>query len=165
MRALLLALAVVAGAPPATGAEEASGPACVTDGDTIVVNGKRRGGRCTGGVPVRLFGIDAPALAQTCRHAGGRDFLCGRAAASFVLEVVKERAVLCAGKARNDAGFLIATCTVDGEDLGARVVREGWALADRMHSEAYLPEEDAAKAARRGLWAMQFTPPWEWQPK
>ncbi len=36
-----------------------SGPACVTDGDTLLVNGKRRHTRCVGGTRVRLFGIDA----------------------------------------------------------------------------------------------------------
>ncbi len=39
---------------------DVSGPACVTDGDTLVVNGKRQRTRCVGGTRVRLFGIDAP---------------------------------------------------------------------------------------------------------
>ncbi len=39
---------------------DVSGPACVTDGDTLVVNGKRKRTRCVGGTRVRLFGIDAP---------------------------------------------------------------------------------------------------------
>ncbi len=61
---------------------DVSGPACVTDGDTLVVNGKRQRMRCVGGTRVRLFGIDAPELKQRCKHPSGRDFLCGRAAAS-----------------------------------------------------------------------------------
>ena len=67
---------------------DVSGPACVTDGDTLVVNGKRQRTRCVGGTRVRLFGIDAPELKQKCKAPGGRDFLCGRAAASFLLEHV-----------------------------------------------------------------------------
>ncbi len=39
---------------------DVSGPACVSDGDTLVVNGKRQRTRCVGGTRVRLFGIDAP---------------------------------------------------------------------------------------------------------
>ena len=39
---------------------DVSGPACVTDVDTLVVNGKRRHTGCVGGTRVRLFGIDAP---------------------------------------------------------------------------------------------------------
>ncbi len=67
---------------------DVSGPACVTDGDTLVVNGKRQRTRCVGGTRVRLFGIEAlirctegrrqqsgrlPFSASTgCRHPGGR---------------------------------------------------------------------------------------------
>ncbi len=36
---------------------DVSGPVCVTDGDTLVVNGKRERTRCVGGTRVRLFGI------------------------------------------------------------------------------------------------------------
>ncbi len=39
---------------------DVSGPACVTDGDPLVVNGKRQRTSCVGGTRVRLFGIDAP---------------------------------------------------------------------------------------------------------
>ncbi len=54
------------------------GPACVTDGDTLVVNGKRPRARCVGGTRVRLFGIDAPELKQTRKHPSGRDFFCAK---------------------------------------------------------------------------------------
>ncbi len=50
---------------------DVSGPACVTDGDTLVVNGKRQRTRCVGGTRVRLFGIDAPELKQRCKHPSG----------------------------------------------------------------------------------------------
>ena len=40
---------------------DVSGPVCVvTDGDTLVVNGKRQRMRWVGGTRVRLFGLDAP---------------------------------------------------------------------------------------------------------
>ena len=76
---------------------DVSGPVCVTDGDSLVVNGKRQRNRCVGGTRVRLFGIDAPELKQRCKHANGRDFLCGRAAASFLLEHVRSGTVECRG--------------------------------------------------------------------
>ena len=43
---------------------DVSGLVCVTDGDTLVVNGKRQRTRCVGGTRVRLFGIDAPELME-----------------------------------------------------------------------------------------------------
>jgi len=80
---------------------DVSGPVCVTDGDTLVVNGKHQRTRCVGGTRVRLFGIDAPELKQTCKHPSGRDFLCGRAAAAFLLEHVRGRAVECRGNSED----------------------------------------------------------------
>ena len=39
----------------------------------------------------------------------------------------------------------------------------GLALAYRDYSEKYVPQENAAREARRGIWAMRFVPPWEWR--
>ena len=142
---------------------DVSGPVCVTDGDTLVVNGKRERTHCVGGTHVRLFGIDAPELKQTCKHANGRDFLCGRAAASFLLEHVRGRTVECRGNSEDRYGRLIATCFVDGKDLNAMMVGEGWALAYRGYSNKYVPQENVAREARRGIWAMEFVPPWKWR--
>ncbi len=41
------------------------------------------------------------------------------------------------------------------------MVGEGWALAYRDYSEKYVPHENVARAARKGIWAMQFVPPRE----
>ena len=142
---------------------DVSGPVCVTDGDTLVLNGKRQRTRCVGGTRVRLFGIDAPELKQRCRHPSSRDSLCGRAAASFLLEHVRGRAVECRGNSEDRYGRLIAVCFVGGKDLNALMVSEGWALAYRGYSNKYVPHENAAKAASKGIWAMQFVPPWEWR--
>ncbi len=140
-----------------------AGPACVTGGDTLVVNGKRQRNRCVGGTRVRLFGIDAPELKQTCKHANGRDFLCGRAAASFLLEHVRGGTVECRGNSVDRYGRLIAVCFVGGKDLNAMMVREGWALAYRRYSMDYVDDEKAAKVVRVGLWRGKFVPPWEWR--
>ncbi len=142
---------------------DVTGPACVTDGDTLVVNGKRQRTRCVGGTRVRLFGIDAPELKQKCKAPGGRDFLCGRAAASFLLEHVRGRAIECRGNSEDRYGRLIAICFVGGKDLNALMVAEGWALAYRNFSEKYVPQENAARAPSKGIWAMQFVSPWEWR--
>ncbi len=142
---------------------DVSGPACVTDSDTLVVNGKRQRTRCVGGTRVRLFGIDAPELKQTCKHANGRDFLCGRAAASFLLRHVSGRTVECKGNSVDKYGRLIATCFIDGKNLNSMMVSAGWALAYRDHSNKYVPQENVARKTRKGIWAMQFVPPWKWR--
>ncbi len=58
---------------------------------------------------------------------------------------------------------MIAVCFIDGEDLNAMMVGEGWALAYRYYSEKYVPQENAARRAGKGIWAMRFVPPWEWR--
>ncbi len=60
-------------------------------------------------------------------------------------------------------GRLIATCFIDGKNLNALMVGEGWALAYRDYSKKYVPQENVARKARKGIWAMQFVPPWEWR--
>ena len=44
----------------------------------------------------------------------------------------------------------------------AWMVREGWALAYGF-AKAYEREEAQARAAKRGLWAGTFLPPWRWR--
>ncbi len=46
-------------------------------------------------------GIDAPELKQKCKAPGGRDFLCGRAAAAFLLEHVRGGTVECRGNSED----------------------------------------------------------------
>ena len=40
---------------------------------------------------------------------------------------------------------------------------QGWALAYRKYSMDYVGDEDAARAAGKGLWRGKFIPPWEWR--
>ena len=58
---------------------------------------------------------------------------------------------------------MIAVCFVGGKDLNALMVSEGWALAYRDYSNKYVARENVAREARRGIWAMEFVPPWEWR--
>ncbi|NBW05383.1 MAG: thermonuclease family protein, partial [Alphaproteobacteria bacterium] len=39
----------------------------------------------------------------------------------------------------------------------------GMALAYRRYADDYIADEEAARAARLGLWAGQFDAPWEWR--
>ena len=43
------------------------------------------------------------------------------------------------------------------------MVAEGWALAYRDYSKKYVPQENVAREAGKGVWAMRFVPPWEWR--
>ncbi len=43
------------------------------------------------------------------------------------------------------------------------MVSQGWALAYRRYSLDYVDQEADAQAVRRGIWAGEFVPPWEWR--
>ncbi len=44
-----------------------------------------------------------------------------------------------------------ASCTLDGRDLGALLVEDGWARP--LDGEAYAAQAAEARRSRRGLWA------------
>jgi endonuclease YncB( thermonuclease family) len=43
------------------------------------------------------------------------------------------------------------------------MVAQGEALAFRRYSTRYVPDEEKARAARLGLWAGDFQPPWDYR--
>ena len=129
-----------------------TGSARVIDGDTLDV----------GGVRIRLHGIDAPESGQSCR-AGGNRWSCGRDAARALAGRIGGRSIACQERDRDRYGRVVAVCSASGMDLNAWMVAEGWAFAYRRYSNAYVGEESAARAARRGVWRGEIVPPWEWR--
>ena len=129
-----------------------SGGAKVVDGDSLEI----------GTTSIRLYGVDAPEGLQTCGE-GATTWNCGRAATEKLRELVGTKAVSCQEKDTDSYGRTVAVCSAGGVDLGAAMVTAGLALAYRRYSEDYVDEENRARAARRGLWAGPFTPPWEFR--
>ncbi len=145
-----IAVLLLLSAKPALAGE--TGTACIIDGQTLSVDGRRSYGKCRGGTEVRLFGIKAPGLEDTCPAPNGRRWQCGRASATMLLEVTKGRILDCRGKSEDKEGRLLATCFIEGQDLNKLVVRSGWALANLHHAFKYKPDEDLAARERKGLW-------------
>lgn len=98
-----------------------SGPARVLDGDTLEIAGEK----------VRLRGIDAPEIGQTCRTRKGRDQQCGELARQALAALVENQTVACQGDCRSPDGPIVAVCRVGWLDVGKKMVLDGWALADR----------------------------------
>jgi endonuclease YncB( thermonuclease family) len=71
--------------------------------------------------------------------------------------------VRCVGNGTDQYGRVLAICYLGGEDLNAMMVRDGQALAYRHYSRRYVGEENAARAAGRGVWAGEFEMPWDWR--
>ena len=148
---LLLALAIdVAHAQRAT----IAGAATVIDGDTLDVAGVR----------VRLWGIDAPESRQVCSVAG-TDYPCGGRATAHLRGLVGGRPVACEPRDTDRYGRTVAVCRVAGRDLGAAMVRDGWAVAFVRYAKDYVAQEQEARSARRGLWEGTFLAPEIWRRK
>ena len=94
-------------------------------------------------------GIDTPEQNQTCRRAG-ITWRCGYQATETLRNWTYTKEVRCIGDTKDRYGRLIANCFVDGYNVNARLVYEGLALAYRKYSKQYVPEEDKARAAKRG---------------
>ena len=123
-----------------------------TDGDSLRIDGHR----------VRLHGIDAPELDQHCTREG-REYPCGKQAKKALARMVED-GLVCELIDADDYGRFLAHCrTRAGASIGSAMVRAGWALAYRRYSQAYVAEQAAAKKARAGIWAGDFTPPWVWR--
>ena len=129
------------------------GPARVVDGDSLEMAGHR----------VRLEGIDAPEWDQVCRRPDGSDWAAGAAASAWVRARVAGRVVTCDVVGRDRYGRLLAHCAVAGQDINGGLVRAGLALAYERYSTRYVPQQDAARAARRGLWGATCDTPEAWR--
>jgi len=131
-----------------TAATAIIGPASVSDGDGLRLNGQR----------IRLQGVDAFELYQTCETGP-----CGRAAKAALEELVEGRQVACEPVDTDRYGRTIAYCFVGGADLGEQMVLQGHALAFRRYSTEYVDEEATARRNQAGAWAGTFDNPADWR--
>jgi endonuclease YncB( thermonuclease family) len=133
-------------------AEAIQGRAKVVDGDSLEIGGDR----------VRLFGIDAPEGRQDCRR-NGQGWHCGDDAATKLRSLVQGATLRCVPRDTDEYGRSVAVCKSGNTDINAEMVRAGFALAYRRYSNDYVDEENEARNAKRGLWAGEFTPPWDYR--
>jgi endonuclease YncB( thermonuclease family) len=126
----------------------------VVDGDTLELST---------GLRVRLWGIDAVEGDQICQR-NGRPRQCGDDATAALEALVDGQQISCTDRDVDRYGRTVATCTVSGQDIGAAVVRSGWALDyERYSAGAYAADSSRPKQHQRGLWSGSFVPPWEWR--
>ncbi len=119
------------------------------------------------GIEVRLHGIDAFELRQTCTGLDGEPWPCGNSGKEYLKEVIRDEPVTCfgggPGQGQDRYGREIALCYLGDRNLSEEIVRVGLALAFRRYSDAYVEAEEWAHAQRVGVWAGSFVPPWDWR--
>lgn len=126
-----------------------TGSGHASDGDSFRIGSDR----------VRLLGIDAPELDQTCWRADGSEWPCGRAARDRMAELLGSGKVACQPEREDKYGRFLAHCAVADEDIGGAIVFAGLAIG----KDEYGREESAAHDARRGIWQGRFIDPRQWR--
>ncbi len=125
------------------------------DGDSFRIGNRK----------LRLKGIDAPELHQTCADAAGTIWACGQAAHGTLITMLAEPGLSCVADISDRFGRALATCkTSKTPDVGAAQVTAGMAMSDEFHDmQTYGDEEAEASNAKRGIWRGDFIPPKEWR--
>ena len=126
----------------------------VSDGDSL------RSGK----LKIRLHGIDAPELKQTCKNADGDDWSCGKASRAALAEMV-DGPLRCELRDVDRYGRLIMRCLAGTTDIAESLVSQGLAMAYRRYSKDYVAAEEAAEAGQHGIWQGRFDAPWDWRKK
>lgn len=130
----------------------------VIDGDSLTV---RQDGEP---IIVRLTGLDAVEYRQDCGRGDGTRWPCGREARAALEKLAGPEPLDCELSAKDAYQRTLASCRTrpfpDGIDIGAEMVRQGWAVAT---GDNYLVEESDAQTARRGIWQGSFARPADWR--
>jgi endonuclease YncB( thermonuclease family) len=108
---------------------------------------------------IRLAGADAGEVAPftRCRQRPNV-WACSPVARTTGSEAARRARQMAGGGARctvtdtDRYGRNVAVCTVNGQDLGGQLVREGLAISETNYGDPYRREEDAARRERKGIW-------------
>lgn len=130
-------------------AQRFAGPFAVIDGDTLTADGKR----------LRIEGVDAPELGQSCTSEEGTSYACGEDARRALSGLVSAGRWECSGTSRDRYDRLLVICKRGVDDLGRLLVAAGAAVANGR----YLSAEAEARQFKRGIWAGRFDRPSDWR--
>lgn len=134
--------------PLSASAQDISGSGRAMDGDSLDM----------AGIAVRLHGVDAPELYQTCSRQG-QSWACGKEASAKLAQLVNGAELRCEQRDVDDYDRIVASCTARQIDLGQAMVDAGLAVALPQFSDRYLGAEARAQALKLGIWGSDFQQP------
>jgi endonuclease YncB( thermonuclease family) len=149
-------------APEARASQAIVGTAEITDGDSIKING----------TSIRLHGIDAAEMSQTCTAAPATTrfmvhepgtWNCGLEARRALARLIGNAEVSCVETTIDRYGRTVARCRAGETNLNAEMVRQGQAWAFVKYSTDYVEIEKEARAARRGIWQADTQTAWDYR--
>ena len=125
------------------------GKAIIIDGDTIHI-GKNK---------IRLHGIDAPEIKQTCKIED-KIWNCGIESSLALKKLILDNNIVCVVADIDRYKRYIAECFINNQNINKLMVRNGWAIAYRYYSLDFVEDEKLAKKNKIGLWQGQFQEPY-----
>ena len=134
---------------PITLAESIKGRARIIDGDTIHI-GKNK---------IRLYGIDAPEINQTCT-INKIIWECGLESSQALGSIILEEEVRCEIVDIDRYKRFVAKCIVNNINLNQYMVQNGWAIAYRYYSNDFINDEEIAEKNKAGIWQGKFQNPY-----
>ena len=141
--------------------KEFNGKARVIDGDTIKIKN----------VNIRLFGIDAPEIKQSCKKIYlsisifnfQKEYDCGKVSKKALSKKIQNKEIRCVSSTKDRYGRHIGICYLKDRDINKWLVRNGYAVAYKKYSKKYVFEEKYANENKLGLWRGSFMRPEKWR--
>ena len=121
------------------------GQPAVVSANSFMLNGRQ----------VVLWGIAVPDARVPCR-TGSVDWYCGEQSLIALRRTLGRYEVACFDKGTDRQGRMVGKCFVGLFDVGAVLVRDGWAIADTGITRDYSAEESDAKFKKKGIWTGTF---------
>lgn len=124
----------------------------IIDGDTIRFDTQN----------IRLYGIDAPELNQTCQNKNILE-KCGVESKDFLSSLLVGKTLECDDRGFDRWNRKLSVCRANGLDINQLMVRNGWAIAYREYSSNYVLDEEYASSQSLGMWSTNFVTPSDWR--
>tara|TARA_B100001564_G_C20542799_1_gene625130 strand:- start:111 stop:614 length:504 start_codon:yes stop_codon:yes gene_type:complete len=136
----------------------------IIDGDSVHIKNKK----------IRLEGIDAPEIKQQCKKPFlkistiigfefNKNYSCGKISKIKLINKIGSTKIKCISSSKDRYKRYLSTCYKDKINLNKWMVRNGYAVAYRRYSKAYVRDEEYAKENKLGMWKGSFIMPEKWR--